>query len=85
MGHVVVQNAPLFIKSFGGDDFMKLQLAVYAALDIVEEKARGELCLGLLCPVEDVKVYVCRISLLFRCPAAMALTVAGRMPWVTSM
>lgn len=53
-----VQNTPLFLKSFGYDDAMKLQLAIYASLDIIEERAKGDLCLGLLCPVDDLKVCV---------------------------
>jgi hypothetical protein len=44
------------LKAFGGDDAMKLQLAVYASLDIVEERSKGDLSLGLLCPVDDLKV-----------------------------
>lgn len=53
------QNTPLFVKQFGEDDPMRIQLAVFTSLDMVEEKFKSDVpYLGLLCPLEDYKVYV---------------------------
>jgi hypothetical protein len=50
------QNFPLFLKAFSDDDVLKLQLAVYSSLDVIEERSRSDLSLGLLCPVDELKV-----------------------------
>ncbi len=50
------QNFPLFFKAFSDDDVLKLQLAVYSSLDVIEERSRSDLSLGLLCPVDELKV-----------------------------
>jgi hypothetical protein len=50
------QNVPLFLRTFSDDDVLKLQLAVYSSLDVIEERTRSDLSLGLLCPVDELKV-----------------------------
>jgi hypothetical protein len=35
-------NQPLYIKTFSGEELVKLQLAVYASLDAVEEKCESK-------------------------------------------
>ena len=46
----------MFFKAFSDDDVLKLQLAVYSSLDVIEERSRSDLSLGLLCPVDELKV-----------------------------
>ncbi len=63
------QNEPLYFKTFvGGAEYLRLQLGVFASLDVVEEKlalrrsgrvAEGakDSFLGMLMPVEEFKVF----------------------------
>lgn len=53
------QNTPLFVKQFGDDDPVRLQLAMFTSLDMVEERLKSDTpYLGMLCPLEDYKVCV---------------------------
>ena len=57
------QNNPLFLQHFAAtDDELKFHYIVHTSLDIVEERASkgasaGDMFLGLLCPIEDYRVY----------------------------
>eukprot|EP00002_Diphylleia_rotans_P034430 TRINITY_DN7396_c0_g3_i1.p1 TRINITY_DN7396_c0_g3~~TRINITY_DN7396_c0_g3_i1.p1 ORF type:complete len:141 (-),score=34.84 TRINITY_DN7396_c0_g3_i1:113-535(-) len=58
---------PLFLKSYGNEEEIKFHFIVHSSLDLVEERANtkkggsvtfnADSYLGLLCPIEDYKVY----------------------------
>lgn len=62
----LLQNSPLYIRTFEEDEDLGFHYIAHVALDVVDEKmrqagvssAKDDMYLGFLGPIEDYRVYV---------------------------